>query len=85
MRPHSSKELLEANPRLPSRMWMIRPFISLITAPKPVGRVFPLDVPSKFNLKKPGDPGGYRWPPTFFDWLKTVFWQFWQFTIFSRF
>jgi hypothetical protein len=21
----------------------------------------------------------------FFDWLKTVFWQFWQFTIFSRF
>jgi hypothetical protein len=19
------------------------------------------------------DPGGYRWPPTFFDWLKTVF------------
>jgi hypothetical protein len=31
------------------------------------------------------DPGGYRWPPTFSDWLKTVFWQFWQFTIFSRF
>jgi hypothetical protein len=27
------------------------------------------------------DPGGYRWPPTFSDWLKTVFWQFWQFTI----
>jgi hypothetical protein len=31
------------------------------------------------------DPGGYGWPPTFSDWLKTVFWQFWQFTIFSRF
>jgi hypothetical protein len=31
------------------------------------------------------DPGGYQWPPTFSDWLKTVFWQFWQFTIFSRF
>jgi hypothetical protein len=31
------------------------------------------------------DPGGYRWPPTFSNWLKTVFWQFWQFTIFSRF
>jgi hypothetical protein len=28
------------------------------------------------------DPGGYRWPPTFSRWLKTVFWQF---TIFSRF
>jgi hypothetical protein len=23
------------------------------------------------------DPGGYRWPPTFSNWLKTVFWQFW--------
>jgi hypothetical protein len=31
------------------------------------------------------DPGGYWWPPTFSDWLKIVFWQFWQFTIFSRF
>jgi hypothetical protein len=31
------------------------------------------------------DPGGYRWPPTFSKWLKTVFWQFWQFTIFSSF
>jgi hypothetical protein len=31
------------------------------------------------------DPGGYQWPPTFSDWLKTVFWQFWQFTIFSSF
>jgi hypothetical protein len=31
------------------------------------------------------DPGGYRWPPTFSKWLKTGFWQFWQFTIFSRF
>jgi hypothetical protein len=37
------------------------------------------------NPKAANDPGGYRWPPTFFDWLKTVFWQFWQFTIFSRF
>jgi hypothetical protein len=25
------------------------------------------------------DPGGYQ------GWLKTVFWPFWQFTIFSRF
>jgi hypothetical protein len=31
------------------------------------------------------DPGGYWWPPTFSKWLKTVFWPFWQFTIFSRF
>jgi hypothetical protein len=31
------------------------------------------------------DPSGYRWPPTFSNWLKTTFWQFWQFTIFSRF
>jgi hypothetical protein len=31
------------------------------------------------------DLGGYRWPPTFSNWLKTVFWQFWQFTIFSKF
>ena len=28
------------------------------------------------------NPGGYRWPPTFFNWLKTIFWQF---TIFNRF
>jgi hypothetical protein len=31
------------------------------------------------------DLGGYRWPPTFSNWLKKSFWQFWQFTIFSRF
>jgi hypothetical protein len=31
------------------------------------------------------DPGGYRWPPTFSNSLKTIFWQFWQFTIFSSF
>jgi hypothetical protein len=31
------------------------------------------------------DLGGYRWPPTFSNWLKTIFWQFWQFTIFSSF
>ena len=36
-------------------------------------------------LRRRIDPGGYRWPPTFSDWLKIVFWQFWQFTIFSRF
>jgi hypothetical protein len=41
-------------------------------------------VGTKWIFKKP-DPGGYRWPPKFFDWLKTVFWQFWQFTIFSSF
>ena len=35
--------------------------------------------------RKVGNLGGYRWPPTFSDWLKTVFWQFWQLTIFSRF
>jgi hypothetical protein len=23
------------------------------------------------------DPCGYRWPPIFSNWLKTVFWQFW--------
>jgi hypothetical protein len=31
------------------------------------------------------DPGGYRGPPTISKWLKTIFWPFWQFTIFSRF
>ena len=31
------------------------------------------------------DPDGYRWPPTFSNWLKTIFRQFWQFTIFSSF
>jgi hypothetical protein len=31
------------------------------------------------------DPGGYRWPPTFSIWLKTIFWQFWQFIIFRSF
>jgi len=31
------------------------------------------------------DPGGYWWPHTFFDWLKTVFWQFWQFTVLGSF
>jgi hypothetical protein len=36
-------------------------------------------------LKGTSDPGGYRGPPTFSKWLKTVFWPFWQFTIFSRF
>jgi hypothetical protein len=34
---------------------------------------------------EPFDPGGYWWPPTFSNWLKTALWQFWQFTIFSRF
>jgi hypothetical protein len=24
-----------------------------------------------------GDPGGYQWPPTFSNYLKTIFWQFW--------
>jgi hypothetical protein len=33
----------------------------------------------------PIDPGGYRWPPTFSNLLKTIFSQFWQFTIFSSF
>jgi hypothetical protein len=39
----------------------------------------------KFLEFEPFDPSGYQWPPTFFDWLKAIFWQFWQFTIFSRF
>jgi hypothetical protein len=26
--------------------------------------------------------GGYQWPPTYFNWLKTVCWQF---TIFNSF
>jgi hypothetical protein len=43
----------------------------------------PLFIPNQIN--KVNDPGGYRWPPTFSKWLKTVFWPFWQFTIFSRF
>jgi hypothetical protein len=30
----------------------------------------------------PHDLGGYRWPPTYSNWLKTVFWKF---TIFSSF
>jgi hypothetical protein len=28
------------------------------------------------------DPGGSRWPPTFSNWFKTIFWQL---TIFSSF
>jgi hypothetical protein len=39
----------------------------------------------KVSLKENHDPGGYWWPPTFSKWLKTTLWQFWQFTIFSRF
>jgi hypothetical protein len=31
------------------------------------------------------DLGGYWWTPTFSNWLKTIFCQFWQFTIFSSF
>jgi hypothetical protein len=27
--------------------------------------------------KGKNDAGGYEWPPTFSNWLKTVFWQFW--------
>jgi hypothetical protein len=37
------------------------------------------------NMQDINDPGGYLGPPTFSKWLKTVFWPFWQFTIFSRF
>jgi hypothetical protein len=28
------------------------------------------------NFINDNDPGGYRWPPTFSNWLKIVFWQF---------
>ena len=38
-----------------------------------------------WGIMEEADLGGYWWPPTFSDWLKTVLWQFWQFTIFSRF
>jgi hypothetical protein len=51
-------------------------------------RIGDIEVPLKYkNLVKQWIPdlGGYRWPPTFSDWLKSIFWQFWQFTIFSRF
>jgi hypothetical protein len=37
------------------------------------------------NFINDNDPGGYWWPPTFSNWLKIVFWQFWQFIIFSSF
>jgi hypothetical protein len=40
---------------------------------------------TKEDLGSAYDPGGYRRPPTFSKWLKTIFWPFWQFTIFSRF
>jgi hypothetical protein len=43
------------------------------------------EVFDKFLAYKALDPGGYRGPPTFSKWLKTIFWPFWQFTIFSRF
>jgi hypothetical protein len=43
------------------------------------------DVFDTFKKWKDFNIGGYRWPPTFSNWLKTVFWQFWQFTNFSRF
>jgi hypothetical protein len=42
-----------------------------------------ITIKDKFRI--PIDLGGYRWTTTFSNWLKTVFWQFWQFTIFSRF
>jgi hypothetical protein len=29
------------------------------------------------KVKQFNDPGGYRWPPTFSNWPKTCFWQFW--------
>jgi hypothetical protein len=40
---------------------------------------------NNFKVYQMNDPGGYRWPPTFSNWLKTIFWQIWQFTIFSSF
>jgi hypothetical protein len=69
-----------------------RPLITFgITIPHIRGISSPLKIHLNANLMVvsrstlESDPGGYRWPPTFSDWLKTVFWQFWQFTIFSRF
>jgi hypothetical protein len=41
--------------------------------------------PTHVEEKPKDDPGGYQWPPTFSKWLKMAFWQFWQFTIFSKF
>ena len=26
------------------------------------------------NMDGLNDPGGYQWPPTFSNWIKTVFW-----------
>jgi len=34
------------------------------------------EIKTKRNLNY-FDPGGYRWLPTFSNWLKTIFWQFW--------
>jgi len=34
------------------------------------------------NLAR-SDPGGYQWPPTYSNWLKTVFWQLIIFSSFS--
>ena len=45
------------------------------------GGATPFKVQVNFDI----DPGGYRGLTTFSKWLKTVFWPFWQFTIFSRF
>jgi hypothetical protein len=47
--------------------------------------VFPVHMHALHTFSCEVDPGGYQWPPTFSDWLKTVFWQIWQFTIFSSF
>ena len=33
-------------------------------------------VPHEGPIPEYTDPGGYRWPPTFSNWLKTIFWQF---------
>jgi hypothetical protein len=46
---------------------------------------FGLGVRPKTASNYLSDPGGYWWPPTISKWLKTIFWPFWQFTIFSRF
>jgi hypothetical protein len=40
---------------------------------------------NSINIDSTYDLGGYQWLPTFSGWLKTIFWQFWQFTIFSSF
>jgi hypothetical protein len=78
--------------RVPVVLWAYRTTCKKLTMQTPFKLVYGLEVVVLMEYLVPRlrivaftDPGGYRGPPTFSKWLKTIFWPFWQFTIFSRF